>query len=197
MVVYALTPLAAHAQSGPSPDATVSYVRVGLGVVPADSVHIAPAVGFGIRAEVGALAIDVSFFDVAIHSAAYETSASVLAGSIVKVEALRFVSPTAARTPYFGGGLGLGIASVGRQDPGGGAYASSWEGSGLQAELTAGYEAGRSSDLRLFVQADLALPVFATTSARYSYGTGSDSIQRRYVPSVAVSLGVGWKRWRH
>jgi hypothetical protein len=79
----------------------------------------------------------------------------------------------------------------------GGGYSSSgtswanrtyWQGSGLQGELTVGYEVGRASTLRVFVQADATLPFYMMTSSR----TGDT----RYSSSLAVSVGVGWQRGR-
>jgi hypothetical protein len=58
-------------------------------------------------------------------------------------------------------------------------------GSGLQAELSAGYELLRASTIRLFGQADANLPIHRV----HDTNTGSDS---SYAPSFALSFGIGW-----
>ena len=119
----------------------------------------------------------------------------------VAAEAVRtvFLSPRANRSAYFGGGL-----SYGHQNFGGGAYnatngyySSDWEGSGLQGELTAGYEFARVTTFRMFVQADAILPFYEATSETYSIPSRTSTVppvpttSHRYAPSLIVSIGVG------
>lgn len=160
------------------------YARIGAG-------RGGPAFGFGHRGETNALAIDVSFLNVRTSwsngTSTYNGSGSESsAWSLIKLEGLHFRNPRANASPYVGGGISWGAA-----------YASSgtswanrttWSGSGLQGELTAGYETGRASTLRVFVEADATLPFYLMKMSR----TGDT----RYSPSLVVSVGVGWQRVR-
>jgi hypothetical protein len=82
---------------------------------------------------------------------------------------------------------------------------SNSRGAGLQGELTAGYELARVTSVRLFVQADATLAVlqsragtftFVTPPSNGRYVTPTIDVQQKYVPSLAVSVGIGWQRRR-
>jgi hypothetical protein len=82
---------------------------------------------------------------------------------------------------------------------------TSGNGSGVNGELTAGYEIARATTARLFVQADATLPFYRITYTTMAYSPPSRSgpstprvaaSTRRYAPSVVVSMGVGWQRGR-
>ena len=71
----------------------------------------------------------------------------------------------------------------------------------MQGELTVGYELARSSPIRLFVQTDVGLPLYRARQHRYPVinrvtDFNSFTTEKRYTPSVAVTFGVGWLRWR-
>jgi len=171
-----------------------TYGRLGGSAVFADRTLRAPAFGFGIRAELDSFAIDVSGLNFALEHDPFDDSKSVAAGSWLKLSALRFLKPDATASPYVGAGLSWGAVSYGRDvQRGAGTGATSWHGDGLQSELTVGYEVGRGSAVRVFVQADAALPFFRAASHTYTFAniTGVD---RRYVPSVVMSVGLGWQR---
>ena len=77
----------------------------------------------------------------------------------------------------------------------------SWSGNGLQGEISAGYELGRASTIRVFLQADAGLPFYRLTAHTYEFSNTppymvTTSTDRQYVPSLAVSLGIGWQRGR-
>ncbi len=72
---------------------------------------------------------------------------------------------------------------------------SAWRGSGLQGELTAGYELARTTTLRVFVQADASLPFYKVISQTYST-SNVVTTSRRYAPSLVVSIGLGWQKNR-
>ena len=174
---------------------TFTYARVGYSGIVGDRLYGAPAVGFGYRAELDSFGIDVSFLNYQINtsrSSGYYSSGAT-AGSLVKLQVLHFRNPTGDTTGYFGGGLGWGWAGF---SAGGlnGAYAS---GSGLEGELTAGYEFARATTVRLFAQADASLPLYKVASYSYSRAGSVTSSRSRYAPSVVVSLGLGWQRDRH
>jgi len=171
---------------------TFTYARVGYSGIVGDRIYGAPAVGFGYRAELDSFGIDVSFLNYQVNTSRsnryYSSGAS--AGSLVKLQVLHFRSPAGNTTGYFGGGLGWGWAGFSA----GGLNGAYGNGSGLEGELTAGYELARATTVRLFAQADAALPFYKVAS--YSYSRPGGVTTRRYAPSVVFSLGLGWQRGR-
>jgi len=157
-----------------------------------------PAIGFGYRAELDAWGLDVSFLNQQLPSSNGAFGASSgMAGSLLKLQGLYFMNPRANASAYFGGGISWGTTTA-SSDSAENGY-SSWQGSGLQGELTAGYELPRASELRAFVQTDATLPFYHTSGQAYTFSQGRSSVVttgRRYNPSVTVSLGVGWQRRR-
>ena len=194
LVTLPLLPASAEAQQ------VVTYARLGYGSVFADSTRRAPAIGFGIRAEGEAFGIDVSAMNLTLKADLQETLTDVAGGSLLKLEVLRFLRPGASRSAYVGGGLSWGAVSVGRgTQHGTGSGATSWHGSGLQGEVTAGYELARGSAMRVFVQADASMPFFRATSQTYAMGRGivtTTADEHRLIPSAVVSIGMGWSRRR-
>jgi hypothetical protein len=177
------------------------YARLGYGSLFAGPVRHAPAIGFGYRGELENFALDVSFLNYVIGGDPYATGTQVFAGSVLRLQAFHFLNAEADRSMYVGGGLSWGGVSVGRT-PTSTTYLSSWHGSGLQGEATVGYELTRSSPVRIFVQADVGLPFFYARSETYPNTRTPIGIppvstsERRYIPSAAVSLGIGWQRHR-
>jgi len=115
-----------------------------------------------------------------------------MTGAWLKLEMLRFLTPTAARSTYVGGGLSWSTANLDSQS-------KSWSGDGLQGELTAGYELQRASTVRVFFQADLGLPFYRLRADTYVFQLGqpypySTGSERRYCPSLSLSMGLGWQR---
>lgn len=174
------------------------YARLGYGTMLGSGGTGNPAIGFGYRAELDAFALDVSFLNQQLPSAsrAYGPSTG-MAGSLLRLTALYFTSPRANASPYFGGGLSWGMTSrTGGSSPD---DYSTWSGSGLQGELSGGYELMRASDLRMFVQADAVFPFYHTTGRTFVYSQGrstSVTTGRSYNPSLTVSIGLGWHRHR-
>jgi hypothetical protein len=171
------------------------YARLGYASLFGDRAYGTPALGFGYRAELDSLGIDVSFLNFQFSPSGYYSDSEASAGSWLKLSGLYFLDPRANRTAYFGGGLSYGRSSFGswnypmtNQYPY--EYHSDWHGDGLQAELTAGYEFARVTSLRLFVQADAVLPFYNTVSETFSR-TGPIGRERRYAPSLIVSIGLG------
>jgi hypothetical protein len=174
-----------------------TYVRVGTSAVMADDLRRAPAVGFGLRGEVGSFAVDISGLNFALNVEFIDPARELAVGSLLKLQGLKFFSPDRKGSAYIGGGASWGVVSVGRAaHPDG--HNSSWGGSGLQGEFTIGYELPRSHRVRFLLQADASLPLFNARSESYSYPdpgrvvhVGSDV---RVIPSVVLSFGVGWQR---
>jgi len=174
------------------------YARLGYGGIFGDRTYAGPSVGMiGYRRELDAFGIDVSFFNFQYKSSdrsygyAPEGSAGTT-GSWLKLEFLHFGAPLADRSPYVGAGLSWSTANLDNES-------TSWNGSGLQGEITAGYELGRASTIRVFIQADASLPFYKLRSDFYSYSSVppyvvSTSTEHRYAPSLMFSMGLGWQR---
>jgi hypothetical protein len=170
------------------------YARLGFGGVFGDRAYGTPALGFGYRAELDSLAIDVSFlnFQFGPPNDYYSGGGNVSANSLLKLSGLYFLDAAANRTSYVGAGLSYGHTSFG----GGNyravdRYSTEWDGSGLQAELTYGYELARATSLRMFLQADAVLPFYQVSSETISRTGLAITTDRRYAPSLVVSIGVG------
>ena len=177
-----------------------SYARLGYGGVFGDGVSGGPAIGFGFRGGFDSFGIDVSFLNLKVPgSDVYGSSGTSMAGSLLKLEGLYFLKPKASASAYLGAGFSLGGTDV--SDPYDANHPeTSWHGSGLQGELTVGYEWPRASPLRTFVQADATLPFYEVTSISYSVprsGAVTSTTRHRYSPSLVVSVGLGWQRRRH
>ncbi len=167
---------------------SMSYARLGYGAVVGSGSHGVGSMGFGIRRELDDFAIDASFFNFQAKTlGGYYAGGSTSAVSWVKLECLRFLNAKANSTPYFGGGLSWGMVNSWSNS-------RSWSGSGLQGELTAGYELMRASNLRVFLQSDVVLPFYTAASTTYQFPARTSVTERRYMPSASISLGVGWSR---
>jgi len=179
------------------------YARLGYGSIFGDRSYGGPTMGFGYRAELDSFGIGVSFLNFQMPSSgsnsSYGSSQGSASGSVLKLEGLYFKNPKANATPYFGAGVSYGFADFGGTY-GNNGYRSSWNGSGLQGELTVGYELPRASTLRMFVQADTILPFYNVTSNTTTYSRaapyGTVTTEHRYAPSLVVSVGFGWQRNR-
>jgi len=175
------------------------YARLGYAsLLGAGGSHL-PAFGFGYRAELDSFALDVSFLNQQLptYNAVYGAPGG-FAGSFIKLEALHFARPRSNDSMYCGGGLSWGATSGGGSSTA--SSYSSWNGSGLQGELTAGYEMPRATELRLFFQADATLPFYYTHGQTVTYTasrTTTVTTGSRYNPSITVSVGIGWQRHRH
>lgn len=180
------------------------YARLGYSGVVGGARYGGPSTGVGYRVELDSFGLDVSFFNLEHLARESYGAYGGVAGSLLKLEAFRFVNPVANATPYFGGGMSWGVTSFGGTSSysSGSTYRTGWHGGGLQAELTAGYETARASSFRFFVQADAVLPLYKVTSETYTYGTSpsgyrstqATSSDSRYAPSLVVSIGIGWQK---
>ena len=166
---------------------TFSYARVGYTAAFGRGLPSAPAFGFGHRAEMDTFAIDAAFFTMSAANTTYgpgPTGGSAV--SIVDIRGLHFFGPTSQGSFYAGGGLGFDVVSLADGT-------STWHGSGLKLDATAGYEFARATTLRAFLQVDAGFPLYTATATTYSR-TGVSSSAGRWIPSLTVSIGVGWHR---
>jgi hypothetical protein len=185
-----------------------TYARLGYGGIFAGHTYGTPSFGFGYRAELDKVALDVSFLNLQVgQSEGYGSSASAGGASLVKLSGLYLLNRHANSAPYLGGGLSWGRTYINGGYPaevtgigtGPGTvyyYNTGGRGSGLQGELTAGYEVGRATTIRMFVQADAILPFYSVTSQTISSRGVVSSMTRRYTPSLVMSVGLGWQRNR-
>jgi hypothetical protein len=174
------------------------YARLGYGTILGDRTYATPAIGFGYRVELDRIGVDVAFLN--FQTATNGSGSGAFAASVLKLAGLYYMHPDANHTGYVGAGLSWGGMNFGQSD-----YdfdSSGWHGSGLQAEVTGGYELARATTLRTFVQVDAILPLYNVRSERYSYPRPGSLVRptvttsRRYAPSVVASLGIGWQRNR-
>jgi hypothetical protein len=185
------------------------HARVGYGGIFGPSTQPAASFGFGYRAEFDRLGVDLSFLNMQRNDAGsyYGRTSSTM--SLVKLEGLYFTHPEGNRSAYFGGGLSYGRTEVqitDASDLATGGFPVSGRGAGLQGELTAGYEIARVTAVRLFTQVDVTLPFYDVTFEHFTYPQAPPAngrfsgptvtTERKYAPSVAVSVGLGWQR-RH
>jgi hypothetical protein len=70
---------------------------------------------------------------------------------------------------------------------------SAYSGSGLQGEVSVGYELLRASTIRIFAQGDATLPFYKVHSTIVT-SSGASNTDSSYAPSFVVSLGIGWGR---
>jgi len=167
------------------------YARLGYGVTNGGaSAAAGPAFGFGYRYELDALGIDLSFFNLAFATTKRDTygdSETNVSGSWIRLLAYYFAGAQASSSLYAGAGLSWGGAAV--TDG-----AVVYSGSGIQGEVSLGFEVLRSSTIRLFVQADATLPFWKSTPDVDPYfATGAPS-GSRYTPTFAIALGGGFGR---
>jgi hypothetical protein len=134
-----------------------------------------PVIGYGVRTELDSFGIDVSFLNTHDNKGGPNTM------SLAKLQGMYFKNARAYSTIYAGGGIGYSTSGLGS--------------TGLQGELTFGYEFARATPVRIFFQADVSLPFYKTTFENYS-GSTSHTIgtDRRYAPLVSISVGLGRKR---
>jgi len=174
------------------------YVRLGYGATFGGDTRQGPALGFGYRYELDSLAIDLSFFDFMIDSGNNNSSNNASAGvtaTWIRLQGLYFLNPLANGSTYLGAGLGWGAAAAVKatsSTSSTGSTDSAYSGSGLEGQLTVGYEFLRASTIRMFAQADLTLPFYKASSAAYSSLSSTYSTDSIYLPTVTLTLGIGW-----
>ena len=151
---------------------SLKYVRINYGAITGGGAFsYGPGFGIGYRYELDEFAIDGSLNLLLAN----DSDSSGISGSWVKLMALRFIDPIASNSTFIGGGFSLGGTSVGLDG-------QSYGGSGLQGELTAGYEVLRSSTIRMFAEVNGTLPF---------YKSGD-----RWTPTITIGVGGGFGKTR-
>jgi hypothetical protein len=171
------------------------YLRLGYGGVLGGTYAGGPSFGFGYRYELDSIGIDASFLNFTVADTGKNDDAAVN-GSLIKLMGLYFLNPLANRSGYLGAGLSWAGTEVNKDD-------IDYSGSGLQGELSVGYELLRASTIRMFMQLDAQLPIYRAKPVAYSDGNSNSSSGTRvsvsghdplWAPSFVFSLGVGWGR---
>lgn len=145
---------------------TLVYAQLGGGISGFERPEGGTAFGFGYRHALDNMAIDISGLNTIIP--ADPDGSEQLTLTLVELSALYYTDGGAARSAYFGGGVGYGLGVT--EDGGKG---------GLQLQGTAGYELLRHSTIRVFPQLDVTLPMYQAT-------------QRAWLPSATMTLNVAF-----
>ena len=179
VVVAQTAPLRVEADS-------LMYVRLGYGSQLGAASRSGAAMGIGFRRELDALAIDVSFANILKQAAGTGYLNNGSSASLIKLVVLRYGNKTSNSSVYWGGGASWGSVS-------GWSNNNYWGGSGIQGELTAGYEMLRASNIRMFWQTDVVLPLYSVAVENLKNLSVSN---RQYMPTATISFGLGWQRDR-
>ena len=158
------------------------YAKLGYGATTAGGFHSGPQFGFGRRWELDRIGIDLAFFNFLMYQNA--DGFSGLSAGWVELGADYFFDAYGNNSPYLGAGLSLGSHSI----PGSG---GNFDGSGLQAKGTLGYEMFRASTIRLLVQFDAILPMYRL-ARKSTDQLGATTTAHSYAPNFMLSLGLGW-----
>jgi hypothetical protein len=185
----------------------VFYARLGSTAIFGDKVYGMPSIGLlGYRHELDTFAVDVTFLDFNMKTGGtggtYGADESGVTFEWLRLRGLRYTNAYANQSLYFGGGIGYGTTSVSKGSTyNSTTYRSPLHGSGLDGELTVGYEIGRASTVRVMLQADATLPFYSLQSTEYAYtrnySTYSSTTSTHYSPSLTFSVALGWQRGAH
>jgi hypothetical protein len=165
------------------------YARLGFATLAGPIVNSGPTFGFGYRYELDSVGIDFSFLNLVVASDRGNggtSSSSGVSGSWIKLMGLYFLNPTANASSYIGAGVSWGGAIVADST-------REYSGSGLEADVSAGFEFLRASTIRMFAQLDATLPLYVSTSDLVT-SAGASSSQSAWLPTFALSVGIGWGR---
>lgn len=169
------------------------YARIGGSAVPGDGFAGGPDIGLGLRLELDRVGVDASM-NLGVTQTGPAMSISGYRGSWLKVSGHYFLAPQADNSPY----LGVGLSWGGRTET---ICNQKFGGTGLQGELTAGWEFLRGSTIRIFVQADATLPMYMARGeapAQPVYLAKAPLVtsapEQRYLPTLGLSIGIGWGR---
>jgi hypothetical protein len=168
----------------------LKYLRLGYGAVTGPATGTGPSFGIGWRFEMDRLALEVSAFDltVATTTDSMGQNSTGVSGDWIKLSAYLYQTPLANASLYYGAGLGYGSSNLCTSS-----FSSCYSGNGLEGVLSVGYEILRQSTIRMLFQVDVQLPTYMDTLSDFT-STGMTVTDRRYVPTIALSVGIGWGR---
>lgn len=189
----------------------VFYARLGLGSVLGKDPGSGVSLGLGIRRELDQFAVDVS-----ILNSTFDPDDLVEDWDFewIRLMGMYYFSPVASNTFVIGGGFSYGFTDYGDKE-----YDDFWEfrdsdakedgsyeygeGKGLKGNLLCGYEMFRSSNLRMFIQAEVILPFYkndiykirvTTEESGSNYYNSYEKYHdgERWVPSLSLNIGIGF-----
>ncbi len=159
------------------------YLRLGGGSVWGRGFAGGPAFGLGWRYELNHIGIDASLLNLVVPN-----EADGVNGSWARIAVYYFLDGIESSSPYFGGGLSWGSTAlcddVAVEDD-----VVCFSGSGLQAELTAGYELLRAATIRLFFEANAVLPFYMADQEVLGVSFGEGDV---YPVTTTLSIGLGF-----
>jgi len=170
------------------------YLRIGYGLALGPTTGHGVAFGFGYRYELDELGVELSFLNLVIGNNNNSSGSATVTGDWVKIMGLYFLSPISTGSFFLGGGLSWGMAAATGNATGatGSTSFQTYTGSGLQGELSVGYEFLRASTIRMFLQADATLPFYTVRRETFDTALGATVGGSSWVPSLAFSFGIGW-----
>ena len=158
-----------------------AYARLGYSGIVGNRVYGMPAFGFGYRAELDSMAIDVSFINMQVGSSDYygsrrEGRFAAQTIGIVSGQSTGQCHTVLRRRPELGQHQYQREPTLYRREPDPGLSEREPPlptrlgptAADFKAKLTAGYEFGRATTIRMFVQADAVLPFYSVTSQTFS-----------------------------
>jgi hypothetical protein len=170
------------------------YLRIGYGLALGPTTGHGVAFGFGYRYELDELGVELSFLNLVIGNNNNSSGSATVTGDWAKIMGLYFLSPISTGSFFLGGGLSWGMAAATGNATGatGSTSFQTYTGSGLQGELSVGYEFLRASTIRMFLQADATLPFYTVRRETFDTALGATVGGSSWVPSLAFSFGIGW-----
>lgn len=167
------------------------YVRLGGGATLGSPAAFGPSVGLGWRFELDHIGVDLSFLNLLIDSGERtESGGNGWSASWVRLATYYFFDGQGGNSPYVGGGLSWGSVDVCEENREGDGVC--YSGSGLQGELTAGYEMFRASTVRLFFEANAMLPFYRADTNDWWFFDDEDRTRYAYTPALTASVGLGF-----
>ncbi len=168
---------------------TVVYASTGYGGTFGADYAAGPSIAFGWRHEIRHFAIDFSVADVTIPTNQQDVSPGP-SGSWFRVGVMYLFNQYASHTPYVGAGLGFGVTNVEQNVNSSTQDEISFQGRGVNVDISGGYELFRASNVRLFIQGDVVLPTYK--SQVNDYQQDETSTNSRYTPGFELSMGGGF-----
>jgi hypothetical protein len=135
---------------------------------PPAGASVIPTFGTGLRVELDKWAIEVSG---KLALPIYENNNFFAASG--HLSALYFLNGTDNHSLYVGGGPGFSILAEGDS--------STAEGAGFDGQLIGGYEMFRASNMRMFLQSNIEIPLYTID--------GADS----WSPKIGLNFGIGYR----
>ncbi len=161
------------------------YANLGYSAIAGAGYQGGPGFGLGWRYELDSWGIDASLGLAYSPPTNTDSSNGAVSGSWLRLQGLYFLNPTANASPYVGGGISWGGVAVSNSS-------HSYSKTGLQGEVTLGYELLRASTIRLFVQLGATLPFYAATADNFDDATGKTTTSSTYAPTFLLSLGMAF-----